>query len=515
MKKSQKSWSTNEMQNGLYKSANFSSHSRLNKKFMKISARVTGKKLVNNGKYVVYNIYLSTEFNDWNIKKRYSEFDALNQSLIKKIPEINQYFPPKRFFKNSDETIDERVKYFNKYLHKLFNNYDIFQFEEVIDFICIDKKILELAISKHTMGNKNKENEPIYASVKKSILHLTNNERSSSFDNNEGKKNIDILGNTFKTNKNVSSNNKDNINRNLNINNEINAKNNNDNINKIYNNKDNYNWKDYEENNKNYFSSLLEYENSKKSSEDLQSESPYYRIIEEFLKNLNKKNDNKTAIVKSFEEFLKKDNSWPNFTSDEIIKLFIGIKNYKNKKNDSDDNDTVVRRAITSKIINGKLINKDVRKSMGKQVNNNDSLSLSESSSSSESDDDSNIKIKDKNEHSNDLFGLFALIGNYEKNILLSASCLDLLMKFLSIEYNPKAELYLNIFKSRRIIDYQNLKLEDIIRDNICGEKSTINAMKLLSILFKDTRMNQYKRVILKNDNVFKKFNIFEKNYYD
>ena len=58
MKKSQKSWSTNEMQNGLYKSANFSSQSRLNKKFMKISARVTGKKLVNNGKYVVYNIYL-------------------------------------------------------------------------------------------------------------------------------------------------------------------------------------------------------------------------------------------------------------------------------------------------------------------------------------------------------------------------------------------------------------------------------------------------------------------------
>ena len=53
------------------------------------------------------------------------------------------------------------------------------------------------------MGNKDKENEPIYASVKKSILHLTKNERSSSFDNNEGKKNIDILGNTFKTNKNV------------------------------------------------------------------------------------------------------------------------------------------------------------------------------------------------------------------------------------------------------------------------------------------------------------------------
>ena len=69
MKKSKKSWSTNEIQNGLYKSANFSSHSRLNKKFMKISARVTGKKLVNNGKYVVYNIYLSAEFNDWNIKK--------------------------------------------------------------------------------------------------------------------------------------------------------------------------------------------------------------------------------------------------------------------------------------------------------------------------------------------------------------------------------------------------------------------------------------------------------------
>ena len=40
--------------------------------------------------------------------------------------------------------------------------------------------------------------------------------------------------------------------------------------------------------------------------------------------------------------------------------------------------------------------------------------------------------------------------------------------------------------------------------------------MKLLYILFRDDqRMNQYKRIIIKSDAVFKKYKIFEKNYYE
>ena len=373
MKKNQKSWSTNEMKNLLIKSDNNSTNFRSNKKLIKISAKVTGQKLIDKGKYIEYNIFISTDFNEWNIQKRYSEFDALNQSLIRKIPEINQYFPPKRFLKNSEETIDERVKYFNTYLHKLFNNYDIFLFDEVIDFICIEKKILELAISKHTMGNKDKENEPLYDSVKKSIQHLTKNERASSFEGNEDQKSSSTLSKKLKLNRNIVEKRKDStISSNLNINFEINAKNNNDNNRKT--NEINSNGK-FEEKNKNYFLSLLEYENSKKSSGELSNESnesPLNRIIEEFLKNLNQKNDNKTAIIKSFEEFLK-INSWPKFSNEEIIKLYIGIKNYKkpNVKNrliintNNDDSNTIVRRAITSKIINGKIQkNKDLQKAM-------------------------------------------------------------------------------------------------------------------------------------------------------
>ena len=536
MKKNQKSWSTNEMKKGLFNPGNLNTNFRVNKKLIKITAKVTGRKLVNNGKYTEYNIFIQTEFNEWNIQKRYSEFDSLNQSLIRKIPEINQYFPPKRFFKNSEETIDERVKYFNTYLHKLFNNYDIFLFDEVIDFIEIDKKILELTISKHTMGNKDKENEPQYDSVKKSIRHLTKNERSTSFDRNEDKKNYNNLGNKFKSNGNLESKRKQStISDNLNINVEINSKNNNDDI---INEMNSYNTEDFEDTNKNYFSKLLEYENSKKSSEELNNESPLKKIIEEFLNNLNQINDNKTAIIKSFEEFLKKDNSWPPFSRNEIISLFVGIKNYKkfnikkkakikntqkekknekkeknekNEKNDKNnvDNESIVRRAKTSKIINGKFQkNKDVRKSMGKQV---DDDSFSDFDSISSESDESN-----KETISSDLPGLFSLIGNYENNVLLSANCLDLLVKLLSREYNPQVDIYIEVFKGRSLSEVLSLKLEELIISNIGGSKSTFNAFKLLSILFKESpNINQFKRIIIKNDAVFKRFLIFEKNYYD
>ena len=521
MKKNQKSWSTNEMKNGLFNHENIISNFRTNKKLIKISAKVTGRKLIDNGKYTEYNIFISTEFNEWNIQKRYSEFDALNQSLIRKIPEINQYFPPKRFFKNSEETIDERVKYFNTYLHKLFNNYDIFLFDEVIDFISIDKKILELAISKHTMGNKDKENQPIYDSVKKSIAHLTKNEKFSSFDDNEEQKDINILENKIKSNENLSRKRKEStISSNLNINLEINAKNNNDNISK--NNTNTYNTEDFEENSTNYFSSLLEYESSKKSSEDLSNESPLNKIVEELLKNLNQKNDNKTAIIKSFEEFLKKDNTWPDFSQNQIIKLYTGVKNYKNlngknkeKGNQNSQNESTVRRAVTSKIINGKIQknNKNVRKSFGRQtINDNDSLSYSDCPSSESDDDSDDIN---RNDNTNNLYGLFALIGNYEKNELLAANCLDLLVKLLSKEYNPIADFYVDIFKKRRLLDYNSMKLDDIIRSNIGGAKSVLNAMKILYILFKDNlRFDKHKEEIVKNEVALKKYQIFEKNYY-
>ena len=64
---------------------------------------------------------MKTNYGKWSFKKRYEEFSKLNNNLVKKIPEIKEYFPPKRLFKNSESNIKERIKYFNKYLKILID----------------------------------------------------------------------------------------------------------------------------------------------------------------------------------------------------------------------------------------------------------------------------------------------------------------------------------------------------------------------------------------------------------
>ena len=99
-----------------------------------------------NEDYIEYWIEIITEYKRWIIKKRYSEFYALNKKLAEKMPELNKLFPPKRFFKNSEKIIEERKSCFNKYLQYLFKNKNIFTLSELLDFIQIDQKIIELYI---------------------------------------------------------------------------------------------------------------------------------------------------------------------------------------------------------------------------------------------------------------------------------------------------------------------------------------------------------------------------------
>jgi hypothetical protein len=60
------------------------------------------------------------------------------------MPELNKLFPPKRLFKNSEKIIEERKSFFNKYLQYLFKNKNIFTLPELLDFIQIEQKIIEL-----------------------------------------------------------------------------------------------------------------------------------------------------------------------------------------------------------------------------------------------------------------------------------------------------------------------------------------------------------------------------------
>ena len=84
--------------------------------------------------------------------------------------------------------------------------------------------------------------------------------------------------------------------------------------------------------NTNYFSTLLDYEKSNVNYQcfdtqeniNLNNKESGAIVIQEFLKNLAQNIDNKTDIVKSFEEFLKQRQDWPKFSNIDIIKLYVG-----------------------------------------------------------------------------------------------------------------------------------------------------------------------------------------------
>ena len=101
--------------------------------------------------------------------------------------------------------------------------------------------------------------------------------------------------------------------------------------------------------------------------------------------------------------------------------------------------------------------------------------------------------------------GLFHYIGEFEINILLSISCLGFLVKLLDNEFNPEVELYLKLFKTRKITDYQLMRLEDIIKYNKGGVQSANNAIKLLSILTEDKTKEYITKQFIKDANIINK----------
>ena len=482
MRKEQKSWSLNEICNNPFKDNTLKFHYGRPKqnKLMKINAKVKGQQLTNEN-YTEYQIEIITDYKTWTIYKRYSELSELNQNLIKNFPILNKYFPPKRLLKNSKKTIEERVNYFNKYFHYIFSNADIFLSDPVIDFIDMNKDILGLFLQKHTMLKKNEENTPSLTSLKRSFHRISNRERAKSMDED-----FNIC--SLSTNLNSKENLKDHF-KNMII--------------KNYSGKaiiekssleDGYDAEELEYANTNYFTSLFKYENSKHSSEELSKiNETGKKVVENFLKYLSQDLDNKTEVVKSFEKSLKEEDNWKYLSTNEIIKLYIGVQS-----NNSNDNKT---NAITEEI---------------NKINCN---SLSSSSSDIEEDiimEEGKIKEKHHNKKVTDLKGLFYHIGNYEgENYLLSITCLDLLVKLLDIQYNQQADIYIKVFKERKLADYQSLNLENIIKNKIGGDKTVQNALKLLCILFSDKSKEDYKPFLLKDDQVIKQFNTFYKNNFD
>ena len=121
----------------------------------------------------------------------------------------------------------------------------------------------------------------------------------------------------------------------------------------------------------------------------------------------------------------------------------------------------------------------------------------------------SNEGYNDSDENDLILKGLFYYIGDFDNNVLLSVSCLNLLVKLLDNEFNPEVDIYLRIFKTRKISDYQSMKLDEIIKYNKGGMKASKNALKLLSILTKGKNKENIKKSLVKDETILKQLEIY------
>ena len=421
------------------------------KKIYRIKAKITGYSLIHlsgfNNDYVEYAISVRTDYGNWNFKKRYEEFAKLNNELIYKIPEINDYFPPKRVFKNSESTIKERIKYFNKYLKFLLNKINIFLFNDIINFINLNIGILGLIIKKYNMLKINLEEDYI----------------------------MESLSEIFSKNK-LEINNKEE---------------------KDKNNDDNFSYL----NNDNYYESIYLYEKNRQNSFDWnepQYTYPSSFVIREFLRNLCEENAKKDDIIQTFESFLQQRRKWVNFSTNDINELYLGFDEII--KEDDDDIE-----------IDGNKIEPENKKSVAlfQWVNENQKTNENNDENKIEFDSDDNEKEEIK------IPGLFQQIGDYQNNILSSIGSLNLLEKLLNDQYNPDYEKFISIFKNLKLYQFNYMKLNDIIKNNIGGNKTNEKAMKILTIIFSDKKWEKYKKEIITDEVVYNEYINFVNNFQD
>ena len=341
-------------------------------------------------KYVIYVIQISTYYKNWVVKKRYSDFENLNQKLLAKnvINLDSLTFPPKRIFKNSETTIKERKEGFETYLNYLFKNVNIFLYEEILEFTEMDKDLLSLLMKSNTMiESSTSAAMRRYYVMKKGGMTGTVAKKSRS---------VETFG--------LKS--------------------------------------------ENYYNSFLDFKMQDKS---LGEKSANMMVVEEFLRNLEYKCENKGEIIKTFEQFLKSKKNWPSFKKEEISKLYYG----------------------------------DLLQMSG----------ISSSSITSDNSNNSRVYLK----------GLFYHIGVIEQNNLGAEACLEFLGKLIDYEFNPECEAYIYMLKTSKLDYLHSLRLNEHIKSkknfivNICFRI-------LKAILYEDKTTQVKLKRLIDEDDVSDKF---------
>lgn len=365
-----------------------------------ISAKITSYEIYTESsflgsKYVVFKVKITTFYKIWTLCKRYSDFENLHKSLSIKLKGLPE-FPPKRLFKISEDTIQERKTMFENYLNTLFKNVNIYSYPEIIEFIEIDKDLLVLFVKNNTMIETNSSavvNR--YYSMRKINSIET---KSKSVDASANRKSSD-----------------------------------------------------------NYYNSFLEYK--LQASDNRNQKSANMMVIEEFLRNLEFKFENKCEIVKTFEQFLKSKTHWPHFRSEEIMKLL-----------------------------------------------NGDCSCIYYSGNSA-------ISAESENSFTppNSVKGLMHHVGSIDQNILGAEACLEFLGKLIDYEFNPECEAYIIVLKTSKLENILSMRLNEHIDSNKMN--ISIICYRILKIIIGDHKVNESKLKKLINDGeILNKFLIWYEN---
>jgi len=385
-----------------------------------INCRIDNHEILNQSKFlrskhVNYIININTFYKNWTIKKRYSEFEELHNSLSSKITNLPE-FPQKRIFSLSEETIKERKMKFETYLNFLFKNVNICVYPEILDFIELEKDLLNL----YMINNSVIENSSNSAIKRNIIMRAKSSEDKTLKSRSYGGDNPDD----------------------------------------------------------NYFNSFLDYKFKLSDKKERNPKSANMMVIEEFLRNLQFKYENKIDIIKTFEQFLKSKKNWPTFKLDELSKLFYGDLN-------SDNSSTIISNNITIYNINNNNI-----------ANNN----LNNQSSSFLDSRQTTIERAET-----PLKGLIYHIGSREENLLGSEACLEFLGKLINFEFNPECEAYIYMLKITKIDQIMNMRLLDHI--NTGKNNITMTAFSILrAILIEDNKYLIKLKKLITDENIINKF---------
>ena len=101
------------------------------------------------------------------LKKEYKILNALELDIKLKYPYLNfPSFPPKRVFRFTDNTIEERKNKFNHFLYFINHKMNIYSIPEIIEFLNFDKDTLNILLKKKNMiAQKNFQDEFNYYNI--------------------------------------------------------------------------------------------------------------------------------------------------------------------------------------------------------------------------------------------------------------------------------------------------------------------------------------------------------------